>query len=1440
VSAVIVHRDSDRLAHRTGSGLLRRARRSVLLAVAGLTALGSFGLIAYAYWSGNDSKNDLLFAQADALGKGATPIVTSPGTPLVASSVHLGWAVSTLSSGAAVDGYLVKRYPVPSGPAVSVGAGCSGTISSLDCTETNVADGTWTYTVTPVIGNNWVGTESNRPSATRVGTTELVITSSPVSLVAGSISSEITVERRDSAGNPTLVGTRTVGLTTTSVNGNFRDAGTVSTSITSVTIPDGASAVTFRYYDTKAGSPTITAASVDVTSATQQVTVTAGVATTLSFTTSPGDSDAGQLLSPQPVVTIQDAFGNTATGATNSVSLSGATFATTPTTCTSTRTLGVVTFAGCRINTSGPYTLSATSFPTLTIATSNSFTVAAGSPAQLAYGLQPSSAVAGVNQSTAVTVFINDAYGNLTTSTANVSVSLVPSATLFGSNTQNAVAGTATFAGLSVQTAGSYVLRASATLGSLITIDSAGFVISPAGTDRVVFTTAAPSGTTTDASTSAITVQRQDPYGNATTNGATAITFTSNSGSGVFRNIGDTANITGMTIPALTSTASFRYRDTVKGSRTITVGSDYPNITQTFAIAAGAIDHLTFTQPPAAGTAGLALATQPIVTIFDANNNIVDGASNKVSLAIATGPSGSTLTGTLCAPGINALSGVATFTDCRIDKAGTTYTLTATITSPAKTITSSLFTVVAGTGSTLAFGTVPSTAVAGNALSAVSVLINDSFGNLSTSNALVTVVIGTNGGTPAGSLSGSVTANAVAGTATFTTLSLNKVGTYTLVATGSGLTPSPASSDIVVTAGAVSTVTFLVQPASPTGSATAGAAFVAQPSVLVEDANSNPVAGTAVVLTANTASIGFSCSSSPVTTNLLGVASFSGCVITKSGTYTLTATAGSPAKTGTSGNIVVNAGAVSTVSFLVQPASPAGLATAGSAFVAQPSVSLVDSFSNPVVGTAVDLTANTPLIGFSCSSSSVTTNLLGVASFSGCVITKSGTHSLTATAGSPVKTATSSDIVVSAGAVSSVTFATPPAGGIAGQAFGQPTVLVADGFGNPIVLTSVSLAPTPSAGIGFSCASTITNGSGLATFSGCLIQMSGSYTLKATAGLVTSAASSAFTITAAAPVTVSLSLLASSNVAGVAFSNQPSVTVTDVFGNVVSGATISMSVSGGGATVVGCAGVTTNASGVATLSGCNITKTGVFNLIATASTTTPVGSASSVASTNTVTITAAAPVTVSLSLLASSNVAGVAFTNQPSVTVTDVFGNVVSGATISMSVSGGGATVVGCAGTTTNASGVATLSGCNITKTGVFNLIATASTTTPVGSASSAASTNTVTITAAAPVTLVVATCKVNGGVSSTSCAGPFLVGGAPGFMTFTVNLVDAFNNASSALVTATSGDTSRATVSPASSTNRSDVFTVTKVGNGNNGTSISLSAGAAPNLNVAFTVQKQ
>jgi ABC-type transport system substrate-binding protein len=92
-------------------------------------------------------------------------------------------------------------------------------------------------------------------------------------------------------------------------------------------------------------------------------------------------------------------------------------------------------------------------------------------------------------------------------------------------------------------------------------------------------------------------------------------------------------------------------------------------VTATF----GAPDHLAFTVQPATAQVGDA-AIAASVTIEDALGKPVTNATNDVTVALGTNPSGGTLSGTVTR---NAVGGVASFSGLSVDKLGPGYTLSA-------------------------------------------------------------------------------------------------------------------------------------------------------------------------------------------------------------------------------------------------------------------------------------------------------------------------------------------------------------------------------------------------------------------------------------------------------------------------------------------------------------------------------------------------------------------------------------------------------------------------------------------------------------------------------------------------------------------------------------------------------------------------------------------
>lgn len=155
--------------------------------------------------------------------------------------------------------------------------------------------------------------------------------------------------------------------------------------------------------------------------------------------------------------------------------------------------------------------------------------------------------------------------------------------------------------------------------------------------------------------------------------------------------------------------------------RAVPLGSPVPNSTfgsgrlalgpAPVAVASAA----AFVAPPASGTAGTPLLGQPTVAIVDAGGRRAEtgpGASLPVTLSLAANPTGATLT---CFDGLTraAVGGLAAFTGCSVDVAGTGYAIRADVTGLASA-TSAAFTVAsAGSPAQLTLTVAPTTVTYG-------------------------------------------------------------------------------------------------------------------------------------------------------------------------------------------------------------------------------------------------------------------------------------------------------------------------------------------------------------------------------------------------------------------------------------------------------------------------------------------------------------------------------------------------------------------------------------------------------------------------------------------------------------------------------------------------------------------------------------------------------
>lgn len=340
----------------------------------------------------------------------------------------------------------------------------------------------------------------------------------------------------------------------------------------------------------------------------------------------------------------------------------------------------------------------------------------------------------------------------------------------------------------------------------------------------------------------AVQVAVQDAYGNLVTSVATSVTLAITSGSGALGAVlGGT-----LTKAAESGVATFADLTVNKAGNgytmTATSSGLSSGVSTPFDISSGPGATLVFIVQPISATAGTPINPGIQVQVQDAYGNSVTCCSVTIVLTLTpgTGAADAMLGGTVQRQTVNA---VATFDNLTVDKAGASYTLSASsgATGLGGPFVSAPFTVSPGAPARLSFAVDPSTVAAGAAINpAVQVVVQDAQGNTVTSaTTSVTVTITTGTGTAGATLSGTLTVAAVKGLAILPNLTINKAGIgYTLTVSGSGLTPA-TSGPFDVLAGALAVVVVSPNGASTTGTATAQV-FAAQ----ALDALGNPISGT--------------------------------------------------------------------------------------------------------------------------------------------------------------------------------------------------------------------------------------------------------------------------------------------------------------------------------------------------------------------------------------------------------------------------------------------------------------------------------------------------------------------------------------------------------------------------------------------------------------------
>jgi dUTPase len=425
--------------------------------------------------------------------------------------------------------------------------------------------------------------------------------------------------------------------------------------------------------------------------------------TTLVFAAQPGNTTSGVDLPPVHVE-AHDASGAVSSCFNGSVTVSlgsspgGVTLSGTTTVPA---VAGVATFANLRIDKAASgYTLVARA-DGLSAATSAPFAVAPGAATQLAIIEQPNTTVVAVGFTPAVAVAGVDPVGNIDTSyhgAVTIALATNPgNATLSGSTTVTAIAGVATFPGISLDKPGTgYTLTASA--AGLTAVTSAGFTVLAQPVTRLVFTVQPGAVVAGLQITPAIAVTATDSAGHTDAHytGDVTLAIAANPSHG---SLSGTMTRTAAAGVATFADLSIDTPGTGYTLAAVAAGA-IPDTSAAFDVLHAPATQLVFTVQPSDALSGGAITPAVSIAATDAVGTVDTSFRGPVTVALGANSGGGTLSG---ATTVTATLGVATFPGLSIDKAGTGYTLVASA-SGLTSATSAGFTITQSTSTLPRFG----------------------------------------------------------------------------------------------------------------------------------------------------------------------------------------------------------------------------------------------------------------------------------------------------------------------------------------------------------------------------------------------------------------------------------------------------------------------------------------------------------------------------------------------------------------------------------------------------------------------------------------------------------------------------------------------------------------------------------------------------------------
>lgn len=719
------------------------------------------------------------------------------------------------------------------------------------------------------------------------------------------------------------------------------------------------------------------------------------------------------------------------------------------------------------------------------------------------------------------------------------------------------------------------------------------------------------------------------------------------------------------------------------GTVTITATIDGQSGSVGLTVIARTATQLAFIGQPTAVVAGQPI-TPPIRVAFqDDGGATATTAQGTVTLSFSANPTGATLGGTVS---VQAVQGIATFNDVRINRAGQPYSLQAS-TSGLPVATSSTFPVAAGPAAALSILTAPAgSAASGDPLAQQPVIqVRDAFGNaVAQAGVTVTASVATGPGTLGGT---TAVVTDLDGRAVFTNLAiLGSVGSYTLRFQAAGLTPA-ISGTIGVGAGDATQLTFTAAPPATAVNATPLPGAVV---VQLRDGTGNPVAQSGTLVSVSLSGpAGVLAGPASAITAADGSATFNGLIITGTvGEYTLTfAAAGVSAAV--SNPIALQAGPEWGLSFVTPPPATA---VNGQAFTTAPVVQLRDVSGNPVAKAGVSIQA---AIGSGPGAVlqgtlTRTSDAQGRATFEGLsLLGLAGGYTVVFSSGT-LATAVSNPITLQPGPGVGLSFATaPPLGAASGVALSpQPVVQISDQSGNAVAVPGVTVTAALASGpgvLGGTLTATTGAGGGAAFTNLTLTGPAGAHTIRFTAPGYTQVVSGTITVGAGSPTQVTFTVAPPATATNaVAIAPAVVVQLRDGVGNPtpLGGVTITASRSSGTATLGGTLAVVTAADGRATFDDLVLTGVaGAHQLTFSASGLTPAVS-------NTITLQPGAATQLTFTTAPPATATnGVNIAPAIVVQLRDVSGNAVSSAGVNVTASlaaGAGGTL---GGTTTVATG---------------------------------------------------------------------------------------------------------------------------------------------------------